>query len=468
MAKHESNHFLAGVIEGFYGQPWTPEERQELFQWMAAWGLNTYLYAPKGDLHQRATWRELYSAGAIAGFRDLLTDCRQRQVRFFYALSPGLDIRYHESADWEHIQRRFSQMRELGCQGFALLFDDIPDRMEAEALARFGSLAGAQSAVANAVFRWLREQDPAASLLFCPTPYCGRMVAHQHGGEGYLAILGRELATEIDILWTGPEIISREITVAHIRELAELLRRKPVIWDNLHANDYDGHRCFCGPYAGRPPELRAEVRGLLSNPNSEFPLNFIPLRTLGSFVHAGEAWDPRAAYNEALQEWWPRFATGGASIPLADLRFFADGYYLPHGEGAEAQEFLQTAREVLTRGAAAPPDQVAGFLAQATRLRAFCNRVTELHDRRLFYALNRRIWELGEELDLLGRFVEATCGKVPPNKPFRSDFHLPGLYRGGLVARLQKMLIAEPDGTFTPARQPESSPGEAGPVPAAN
>ena len=294
------------------------------------------------------------------------------------------------------------------------------------------------------------------------------MVAHQHGGEGYLAILGRELAPEIDILWTGPEIISREITVAHIRELAEILRRKPVIWDNLHANDYDGHRFFCGPYAGRPPELRAEVRGLLSNPNSEFPLNFIPLRTLGSFVHAGEAWDPRAAYHEALREWWPRFATGGAPIPLADLRFFADGYYLPHGEGVEAQEFLQTAREVLTRGEAAPPDQVAGFLAQVTRLRAFCNRVAELHDRRLFYALNRRIWELGEELDLLGRFVEATCGRVPPSKPFRSDFHLPGLYRGGLVARLQKMLIAEPDGTFTPARQPESSPGEAGSVPAAN
>src|SRR2546428_9329840 len=45
--------FLAGVIEGFYGQPWSQPERLELFDWMAAWGLNCYLYAPKDDLKQR-------------------------------------------------------------------------------------------------------------------------------------------------------------------------------------------------------------------------------------------------------------------------------------------------------------------------------------------------------------------------------------------------------------------------------
>ena len=80
----------------------------------------------------------------------------------------------------------------------------------------------------------------------------------QLGGEGYLATIGRELLPEIDVFWTGPEIISREITVAHVRELQDILRRKPLIWDNLHANDYDGRRFYCGPYAGRPPELRTK------------------------------------------------------------------------------------------------------------------------------------------------------------------------------------------------------------------
>jgi beta-N-acetylglucosaminidase len=50
--------FLSGAIEGFYGQPWTHAERVALFDWLAAWGLNTYLYAPKDDLKHRALWRE--------------------------------------------------------------------------------------------------------------------------------------------------------------------------------------------------------------------------------------------------------------------------------------------------------------------------------------------------------------------------------------------------------------------------
>jgi protein O-GlcNAcase / histone acetyltransferase len=53
MATRETADFLAGVIEGFYGEPWSLAERFELFEWMADWGLNTYLYALKDDLKQR-------------------------------------------------------------------------------------------------------------------------------------------------------------------------------------------------------------------------------------------------------------------------------------------------------------------------------------------------------------------------------------------------------------------------------
>src|SRR5439155_1247605 len=170
-------------------------------------------------------------------------------------------------SDLDHLRGRFEQMLALGCHHFALLFDDIPDQMRTEDMQRFGSLASAQCHVANAMFKWTRERQSDARFIFCPTAYCGRMAERKLGGDGYLATIGRELLPGIDVFWTGPEIISREITVAHIRELQTLLRRKPVIWDNLHANDYDGRRFFCGPYAGRPLELWTAVAGLLSNPN---------------------------------------------------------------------------------------------------------------------------------------------------------------------------------------------------------
>ena len=91
--------FLSGAIEGFYGRPWTPAERIQLFDWMAAWGLNTYFYAPKDDLKQRALWREPYSASEADGLRQSIESCLVRNIRFIYGLSPGLDIQYARVPD---------------------------------------------------------------------------------------------------------------------------------------------------------------------------------------------------------------------------------------------------------------------------------------------------------------------------------------------------------------------------------
>src|SRR5437764_8353277 len=129
MANIETTDFLAGVIEGFYGQPWSQAERFELFDSMANWGLNTYLYAPKDDLKHRAIWRETYSASEAETLQQLIQACQERNLRFVYALSPGLDIRYSNVAEPDHLKKRFQQMLGLGCKHFALLFDDIPDRI---------------------------------------------------------------------------------------------------------------------------------------------------------------------------------------------------------------------------------------------------------------------------------------------------------------------------------------------------
>ncbi len=463
MSTRSNADFLAGVIEGFYGRPWSQAERFELFGWMADWGLNTYLYAPKDDLKHRAVWRELYTETEAAALRELIANCKSRNLRFVYALSPGLDIRYSRERDQKGLRSRFAQMLALGCEHFALLFDDIPDQMLAEDRKRFGSFASAQCHVANALFKWVRERSPAARFLFCPTPYCGRMAERKLGGEGYMETVGRELLPEIDVFWTGPEIISREITVAHVRDLQKVLRRKPLIWDNLFANDYDGRRCFCGPYAGRPLELRQEVSGLLVNPNNEFPLNFVPLRTLGYFMNSSGCWDARFAYRSALREWEPRFATVGEPIEFDELESFCGCFYLPHEEGGSAEHLFAEFRDLVGQPPAQWGERASHFRNHAARLRNFCVRLAELRDRPLFYALSRRIWELREELDLLERYVEFKLRPENAHAPFGSDFHLPATYRGGLVARLQRLLAQNPDGSFSPVQS--SDPASTSRVP---
>jgi protein O-GlcNAcase/histone acetyltransferase len=454
--------FLAGVIEGFYGRPWSASERLELFEWMADFGLNTYLYAPKDDLKHRTLWREPYSPAEADALRTLIRACDTRGLRFIFALSPGLDIRFSGEADRDCLRAHFEQMLALGCEHFALLFDDIRDRMHAEDAKRWASFASAQCDVTNAVFEWLLERRPGARFLFCPTPYCGRMAEQQLGGAGYLDTVGRELDSGIDVCWTGPEIVSREITVAHVRELRQVLRRKPLIWDNLHANDYDGRRFYCGPYAGRPEVLRQEVAGILSNPNNELPLNYVPLRTLGEFVRGRGPWDARRAYLEAMAAWLPRFEAHGPAIALDDLLLLGDCYYLPHEEGPLAEVLLASARRLLASDPATW-GEAAAFKRQAGRLRDVCARVAELRDRPLFYALSRRTWELREEMDLLLACVRSK--EAGAGAPCRSDFHLPGTCRGGMVARLQRLLTQREDGAFLPAA--DTGSGRPGPVPGA-
>jgi len=445
----QRSELLTGVIEGFYGQPWSSAERSELLEWMSQWGLNTYVYAPKDDLKQRALWRELYSDSEAQALGALIRDCTAKQIRYIYALSPGLDIRYTDEGELRVIEARCDQILFHGGRDFACLFDDISDHLSPQVLARWGSLASAQCHIANSLRRHLLTCTPTGRFLFCPTPYCGRMARAGLGGPDYLETVGRELAPTFDVFWTGPRDYFRNEYRRTCSRAATPPSPQPVIWDNLHANDYDGRRFYCGPYAGRPLELRDEVRGLLANPNCEFPLNFVPLRTLSRFIRGADPWDERSEFHAALREWLHRFATvTEPQIRYEDLVLLADCFYLPHHEGPGAEALVQAAVSCVKSGFR-PAHAADEFRSASLRLRQTCARLTELRNRPLFYALSRRVWDLREELDLLDRFTQYRTQDSNAQDSFASDFHLPGTSRGGIVARLQRLLRQEPDGSWT-------------------
>ena len=83
---------------------------------------------------------------------------------------------------------------------------------------------------------------------------------------------------------SGPKVISKVISTQTMEVLSKVLKRKAVIWDNIHANDYDQRRVFLGPYDGRPVELFPILNGVLTNPNCEFESNFIAVHTLAAWL----------------------------------------------------------------------------------------------------------------------------------------------------------------------------------------
>lgn len=267
---------MCGVVEGFYGRPWTTEQRKDLFRKMKQWGMDSYIYAPKDDYKHRAYWRELYTVEEADHLTGLISAAQEQNINFYYALSPGLDITYSSSKEVSTLKRKLDQVSQFGCKAFALLFDDIEPEMSKPDKEVFQSFAYAQVSVTNEIYNHLN----CPRFLFCPTQYCSSRAVPTVKQSEYLNTLGSKLISNIDILWTGEKVISKLLTVECIQEITEVLKRPPVIWDNLHANDYDQKRVFLGPYSGRSPEIIPLLRGVVTNPNCEFHANSIAIQTL--------------------------------------------------------------------------------------------------------------------------------------------------------------------------------------------
>jgi protein O-GlcNAcase/histone acetyltransferase len=442
--------FLGGVVEGFYGRPWSHAERLHLLNDLAALGLNTYFYAPKNDLRHRAIWREPYSDSEIVHLREIVESCQRHGLKFIYGLSPGLDISFSDLVERDRIKRRFAQMRELGVAHFALLFDDLPGRMGEHDRRAFQSLAAAQCDVTNAVFAWAREQSPRGRMFYCPTPYCDRMDRAELGGAGYLDEIGRLLNPEIDILWTGPEIVSERIPVESIERLSGRISRKPLIWDNLFANDYDARRLYCGPYSGRARKLRGAVRGILINPNNEFAINFVPLRTLAEFLNGDGEYQPRDAFLQSAAEWLHDFDTVTKPVTFDDLILLADCFYLPHAEGPQAIKMLSLINRLLTEPVRSWGDDWDKFCALNTRVQAMFDRLTELKNRELFDAWSRRAWALKEELLVIAAALAQKKAGRDLAAGVELEGCLPGTFRGGILTGLERYLTVDGDGRVRP------------------
>jgi len=75
-----------GYIEGYYGNPWSTEDRVRLMGWSSYYKLNSYFYAPKDDPKHNAQWRSLYSEEEIKNKIEPLAEAGNKsKARFVYA-----------------------------------------------------------------------------------------------------------------------------------------------------------------------------------------------------------------------------------------------------------------------------------------------------------------------------------------------------------------------------------------------
>ena len=83
-----------------------------------------------------------------------------------------------------------------------------------------------------------------------------------------------------------------------------------------------------GPFSGRD-EIKDEVTGIMLNPNCEFELNFIPIRSFSEYCGENLIVD-RDNYSDHLDEWYNQF---NESITKDELKLLTDSFHLPHELG---------------------------------------------------------------------------------------------------------------------------------------
>ena len=272
---------LRGVIEGFYGPPWSHAERLDLIRFCGAHGFDTWVHAPKDDPYHRRLWREPYPDEELARIAELVREAGRHGVELAYAIAPGLSIRAGDETELEALAAKREQVRTAGVRTFQLLWDDIdPDAVPPERQAEIANrFAGAEP------------------LVVCPMGYAGT------DETPYRRAFAPPLQERIILYWTGPEVVS---TVIEREELDLAVRafagHELLLWDNYPVNDWAPETLFLGPLRGRDPRLAERLHGIVANAMVQCVPSKLALATVADWARDPAAYDPVASYERALRE----------------------------------------------------------------------------------------------------------------------------------------------------------------------
>uniref|UniRef100_A0A3B5M4N5 O-GlcNAcase like n=1 Tax=Xiphophorus couchianus TaxID=32473 RepID=A0A3B5M4N5_9TELE len=438
----------------------------------------------KDDYKHRMYWRELYSPEEAEQLVALISAAEKNRVEFIYAISPGLDITFSNPREVAALKRKLDQVKEFGCRSFSLLFDDIETEMCPADKQAFSSFAHAQVAITNEVYQHLRD---AKTFLFCPTDYCTAFCIPNVPQSSYLQTVGEKLLPGIDILWTGGAIVGGdggpEEGAGHLGQYSCIHQQNHLCCLYELVND----RLYSIFVKDRPTELIPKLRGVLTNPNCEFYLNFVAIHTLATWCRSsatgGGSYSPQGALALALSDWLQEFMSadqpGGACrsarlrkalpdeepmqtdvaeslyvpgpgdnplytaepLTLDDLDLLSDLFYLPYEHGATARSMLEELDWLKThREAAAWRGRAGKFDSMCDAVVQMFNRLSNAPNRSVLYDLYNYICDIKSGVGLARAYVKTLGGQDEPSAQILTDDPEPWGFRGGLSGEFQRML----------------------------
>ena len=285
-----------GVVEGFYGTPWSHEARLSQLDFYGRNKMNTYIYGPKDDpYHRTPHWRKPYPEKEAAQLRELVEKAKENNVIFYWAIHPGQDIKWNEE-DRKNLLDKFESMYQLGVRGFAVFFDDISGE---------GTQADKQAELLNYLDDYfVKVKGDVAPLILCPTEY-NKAWSNVEGG--YLTTLGNKLNAGIQIMWTGDDVVAN-IDHPTFEFINPLIKRKAYIWWNYPVSDFVQDHLLMGAVYGNATDIKDDAIAFVSNPMEHAEASKIALYGIAAYTWNMDDYDPQQVWEKAICDLMPAHA----------------------------------------------------------------------------------------------------------------------------------------------------------------
>ena len=319
-----------GYIEGFYGTPWTHENRLSVLSCMAKNRMNTLYYAPKDDDYHRELWRDKYPEKDLMKLKEFVDTAAEYYMNFSWCIAPGLSIKYSDEAEFTALIEKTKQIYSIGIRSFGLLLDDISEELfYDEDKALYGETVNAHIDLIEKYHSALLEIDSSIKLTICPTLYNGT------GAEYYISKLGQNISPLVSIFWTGRDICSRDLTSHEAVKFIEGTHHKPLYWDNYPVNDCAMYNeMHISPIINRDADLWKYSEGIISNCMEYAQCSKIPLITFARYLWDSNNYDAESSWINAINQ-----VVGKENAK--NFITFADNLYTSCLKDGNAQRFLK-------------------------------------------------------------------------------------------------------------------------------
>ena len=290
-----------GVVEGFYGTPWSHQARLRHLKFYGENKMNTYIYGPKDDpYHSSPNWRLPYPEQEAKQIKELVQVAKENAVNFVWAIHPGQDIKWNQE-DRDNLLAKFEKMYELGVRSYAVFFDDISGE---------GTKADKQAELLNYIDeQFVKVKKDVTPLIMCPTEY-NKSWSNVKGG--YLTTLGTKLNPSIHIMWTGDRVIADmyegDTEKGGMKWINNLIQRPAYVWWNFPVSDYVRDHLLMGPVYGNDLHIANLMSGFVTNPMEHAESSLLAIYGVASYAWNPDQYDSDKAWKDAMKAVLPSSA----------------------------------------------------------------------------------------------------------------------------------------------------------------